>query len=146
MDREGEQETMKNNQTFFVGQKAFIQNGDELLLLINPRYKLDLPGGRIQEGETDLKKSFEREIEEETGLTIEIGKPFHTWIWELDMKRGPVFLVAHSCNYVSGEFRISKEHSDFMWVNKNTYKPVVKKYKEENPEICEAIEKYFSKQ
>ena len=57
-------------QTFHLGIKAIIQNeqGEVLLLKRLAREGWDLPGGRVQQGETPLG-TLRREIAEETGLT-----------------------------------------------------------------------------
>lgn len=136
---------MAKNQTFYVGQKVLIRKGDELLLLIDPRFGLDLPGGRIQEGEKDLNDSIQREIEEEIGLNVEIGEPAVTWTWQLKVEQHPVFLVGYESKYISGEIKLSAEHSEFHWVTKETYKILADKYREDNPEICEAIDRYFTR-
>jgi 8-oxo-dGTP pyrophosphatase MutT (NUDIX family) len=68
---------MKKDQVFSVGQKAFIEKNGEILVLILPNGMLDFPGGKIQEGETDLDIAFKREVKEETGLDIEIGQPLY---------------------------------------------------------------------
>ena len=99
----------------------------------------------MQEGEKDLKTSIHREIEEETGLVIKIGKPIATWTWQIKAEPHPVFLVGYDCKYISGEVKLSSEHSEFHWVTKNNYKDVTEKYKEENPEISEALDEYFGR-
>jgi 8-oxo-dGTP pyrophosphatase MutT (NUDIX family) len=71
---------MKEDALFYVGQKAFIKKGNEVLVLGDPTEGLDYPGGKIQEGETDLVESLKREIREETGLEIFVGEPFVTWM------------------------------------------------------------------
>lgn len=134
---------MADNQLFYVGQKAFIRKGNELLLLVDPIYGLDLPGGRIQEDESNLTEALQREIEEEIGLEIEIGKPMITWTWNLKVENKPTFLIGHDCVFLSGEITLSDEHSEFHWVTKETYLKLVDKYRKDNPEICEAIDLYF---
>ena len=134
---------MADNQLFYVGQKAFIRKGNELLLLIDPKCGLDLPGGRIQEGESNLIASFKREISEEIGLNISIGQPLTTWTWRLDKDQSPVLLIGYSCFYISGEIRLSSEHSEYLWLTKEASKQLLNKYRKDNPEICEAIDLYF---
>lgn len=135
---------MADNQLFYVGQKAFIRKGNELLLLVDPVYGLDLPGGRIQEGESNLTEALQREIEEEIGLEIEIGKPMVTWTWNLKVENKPTFLIGHDCTYLSGEIKLSDEHSDYRWVTQETYRAYIEQFRIENPEICIAIDDYFT--
>jgi len=135
---------MAKNQTFYVGQKVLIRKGEELLLLIDPRFELDLPGGRIQEGEKDLYASMQREIEEEIGLHVEIGTPVVTWTWQIKVEQHPVFLVGYESKYISGEIKLSEEHSEFLWVTKEAYKNLAGKYRKDNPEICDALDRYFA--
>lgn len=132
---------MAEDKQFFVGQKAFIEKNGELLILNDPFFGLDLPGGKIQEGETDFNESLRREVREETGLEIEIGEPFHTWYFELPKThkypRKHVFLVGYRCKYIHGKVTISDEHDKFQWVNKESYKNL--------PQTghTEALRKYF---
>jgi|ERR1035437_1319970 8-oxo-dGTP pyrophosphatase MutT (NUDIX family) len=121
---------MKDDQIFYVGQKALIRKGDDILTLGFPKPLpgIDFPGGKIQEGEVDVHEALKREVREEVGLEIKIGSPFATWInifpphHRLAGKK--VYLVAYECEYVSGEVTISNEHLDFRWVNKETYQEV----------------------
>ena len=48
---------MKNDQIFFVGQKAFIGKDNKVLVLFNTRNKIDFPGGKIQEGEEQIREA-----------------------------------------------------------------------------------------
>ncbi len=73
---------MPQDQLFYVAQKALIEKDGEILVLNDPQMGIDLPGGKIQIGETDIIKSLYREIEEETGLEVEIGEAFTTDYFE----------------------------------------------------------------
>lgn len=64
---------MNEDELFFVGQKAFIRKGDEVLVIHDPIEGLDFPGGKIQVGEENTFESLKREVREETGLEIQIG-------------------------------------------------------------------------
>src|SRR4030042_4668310 len=110
---------MAEDKLFYVGQKAFINKNDEVLVLFDPILGLDYPGGKIQEGETNFDVALKREVMEETGLEIEVGDPFARWYFEF----GPghrnagkkVFLIGYKCKYKSGEVKISEEHNKFKW-------------------------------
>jgi ADP-ribose pyrophosphatase YjhB (NUDIX family) len=63
-----------------VGVKAIVRSHTEILLIRrapgSPQYPgtWDLPGGAVESGET-LEGALEREIREETGLSVQIVKP-----------------------------------------------------------------------
>ena len=130
----------------FFSQKAFIEKDGKVLVLRDPKSLvhgqsgLDFPGGKYRCGqslETDLK----REVKDETGLEIEIGKPFYVWTTKglkRKTKNAHVVLVGFLCRYKSGTVKLSNEHDLFEWVNKNTYK----KWKE-NTQYYRVLEEYF---
>ncbi|MBI3589130.1 MAG: NUDIX hydrolase [Candidatus Liptonbacteria bacterium] len=133
---------MPEDKLFCVGQKAFINKNGEVLVVNDPQLGLDFPGGKIEEGEFDFNESMKREVREETGLEIEIGDPFFSWYFKYPLGSRnygkEVYLVGFKCKYVSGEVKISDEHSSFKWVNKNNYEVV-----KENSDYFRALEKYF---
>ena len=114
------------DEKFYIGQEAFINKSGKVLTLNDQEIGLDLPGGKIQIGETDFPSSLRREVREETGLEIKVGRPFVTWeIPMFEHYRGSrLFLVGYVCSYVSGEVKISNEHTSFEWVSKDTYKQI----------------------
>lgn len=133
---------MNDDQLMFVGQKAFIEKDGEILTLTDPKLGLDFPGGKIKEGEEDLIEALKREVREETTLEIEIGEPFVTWIVKFPpdhRNQGKVFLVGYKCKYISGEVKLSDEHSEYKWVNKNNFKEIIN-----GSGHSKALEKYFS--
>lgn len=120
---------MAQDQEFYVGQKAFISRpGGEVLVLLLKDNKVDLPGGKLQVGEEDLTAALQREVKEETGLTVTVKEPFYSWHFQFHEKHSQagkkVFLVAYMCEYVSGEVKISSEHTGYKWVNKENYKEI----------------------
>ncbi len=119
---------MAEDKTFYVGQKAFIEHEAKLLVLIDPAMGVDLPGGKIQVGEIDLDESLRREVREEAGLEIEVGRPFTRWYYEFKQTHRnagkQVYLVGFRCKLLSGEVKISNEHSRFEWVDAESYKPL----------------------
>jgi len=72
----------------FVATKAFIvYKGKVLLLKESAKYsdgtnaeRFDVVGGRIEPGQR-FDESLLREIKEETGLEVEIGRPFFVNEW-----------------------------------------------------------------
>lgn len=121
---------MKNDELFYVGQKAVIHKNGLVLILHDPIPKpghIDLPGGKIQEGERDFIKALQREVFEETNLRIKVNRPFYTNFWEFPKdsphrnKGKKIYLVYYDCEYVSGKVKISTEHDWYKWVNKDGY-------------------------
>jgi len=139
---------MNDDALFCVGQKAFIEKDGKVLILNDPGEGLDFPGGKIQEGEakdgdaSSLFRSLQREVREETGLEIKVGKPFVVWYHEFpkNYRNYPkvVYLVGFKCKYVSGEIKLSDEHNKFKWVDKNDYAEV-----DDGSDYFDALKKYF---
>lgn len=129
----------------YVGQKAFIKKGNKILVLRDPHYVkngqvgLDFPGGRFRYG-GDPEEELLREVDEETGLVIKVGKPFTVWTNKNHARvmPKPIYLIAFICTYQSGEVTLSDEHDKFEWVDKNTYK----NWHEDN-DYFKALDKYF---
>lgn len=128
---------MKQDELFYVGQKAFIQKEGKVLVLKDRNGNLDFPGGKIQEGETNYNKSIKREVFEETGLNITIGEPFYRWSF-IGTQKKHIFAIGFICKYVSGEVCLSKEHTDYKWVSKDAYKEL-----ENDSEDFKALEYFF---
>lgn len=140
---------MKEDALFCVGQKAFIEKDGKVLVLFDPVEGLDFPGGKIQEGEakdadaSSLVASLKREVIEETGLKIEVLDPFAVWYHEFPKEHRNygkvVYLVAFKAKYVSGDIKLSNEHDNFRWVDKNDYKEV-----DDGSDYFDVLEKYFN--
>ena len=128
----------------YVGQKAFINRNEQVLVLRDPNYAksgttgLDFPGGKYRWGK-DLKEELEREVFEETRLRIKIGRPFTVWTsYKVPGVKARIFLIGHLCQYKSGKVILSDEHNYFEWVDKKNYK----KWKESTG-FYRALRKYF---
>lgn len=79
--------------------------------------KYHMPGGRLNPGEPFLD-GLKREVDEETGLEIEIGSPVYVGEWWPVIKGVPNQIVAifFICKPVTIEVRLSEEHDDYQWV------------------------------
>lgn len=133
---------MANEKLFHVGIKALIENKQgQVLLLKAPAWKKgnveahwDIPGGRIQEGQS-VKAVLAREIEEETGIKkIESDKFFsavvsnHQIPFE-DKMLGLVLMVYKVKISNGSKIRLSEEHTDYEWVDKKeAVKRLAQKY------------------
>ena len=133
---------MKEDEVFYVGQKAFIKKGNEVLVLGDSHKKLDFPGGKIQEGEMDLAESLKREVREETSLEIKVGNPFATWVHILPAHHKnagkKVFLIGYKCEYVGGEIKLENKFDKFSWVTKENYKTL-----NNDDSYFKVLDKYF---
>ncbi|MFH1330133.1 MAG: NUDIX domain-containing protein [Actinomycetota bacterium] len=102
-----------------VAGKAIVRDGDRILLLQRAASGShdpglwELPGGKMAYGE-ELPDALAREVAEETGLTVTVGRPILTW----HFTKEPFWVtgVTFVCDLVGGEFRLSREHSAAVWL------------------------------
>jgi ADP-ribose pyrophosphatase len=78
-----------------------------------------IPGGRVKLGET-LQEAAEREILEETGITIRAREPVYTFDYiEVDGSSRPRFhyvIIDLIADVVGGEIRAGDDAADVRWV------------------------------
>jgi 8-oxo-dGTP pyrophosphatase MutT (NUDIX family) len=123
---------MAEDALFWVGQKAFIEKDGKVLVLNDPIWGFDIPGGKIQNGEwisgdaVSLSESLKREVMEETGLDISIGEPFVVSCkgYPVDHPRATngVYFVGFRCKCLSGDVDLNEEHDTFRWIDESEYK------------------------
>ena len=115
----------------FVATKAFIIcDGKVLLLKESSKYEdgvnegtFDVVGGRVEPGQR-FDESLLREIKEETGLEVRVGRPFFVNEWRPKV-RGEQWQIVGTffeCFTDSEDVKLSKDHSDFIWIDPKDYK------------------------
>ena len=70
--------------------------GSEVVLLLNERQQWELPGGRIELGETSVE-CLAREILEELSIRVRVGSPIDTYLFEV-LPAKHVFIVTYRCS------------------------------------------------
>ena len=107
-----------------VAVGAVVFNKGKLLLVLRAKPPAEnywtIPGGCVELGET-LQEAAEREIREETGLTIQAREPVYTFdLIERDANGAILFhyvIVDLAAHYVSGELRPGDDATDVCWAS-----------------------------
>lgn len=105
--------------------KAFIKHNGKILILRESKDysdgtnvgRYDVPGGRVKFGE-GWKDGLLREIKEETGLVVRIGRPFDVAEWR-PVKNGVerhVVATFFECFSDSDSVNLSKDHDGREWI------------------------------
>ena len=101
--------------TYPVSIKGVLVLGERVLLVKNPRDEWELPGGRVDEGESHAQ-TLAREFAEELSIAVAVGKLIDSYVFEvIPGKR--VSIVTYGCT-LAGDFapRLSAEHSEHcLW-------------------------------
>jgi ADP-ribose pyrophosphatase YjhB (NUDIX family) len=88
---------------------VFATPAGEVVLLMNERDEWELPGGRIEIGETP-RECVEREIREELDVAVTAGELLDSYLFEVIPEKH-VFIETYACVLTSAfEPRISEEH------------------------------------
>ncbi|MDD5254245.1 MAG: NUDIX domain-containing protein [Candidatus Nanoarchaeia archaeon] len=120
----------KNN--FSLAAKAFIIDDDKLLILKRTPNNIqspsiwEVPGGRMNKDETP-EEGLLREVKEETNLEIEILEHISTRKFTRFDKQRIKMLVFLS-KPLSKEIKLSKEHTDYEWINLENGKEKITKF------------------
>lgn len=115
----------------WVATKAFIiYQGKLLVIRESSKYsdgtqagKYGEVGGRVTPGE-DFRDSLIREVKEETGLDIIIGKPFFVNEWR-PVVRGEQWQIVgifFECFADTDKVVLSEDHDDYKWINPVNWK------------------------
>ncbi len=109
----------------FVATKALIVHEGKLLFLRESsgygdgtqEGRYDVPGGRVQPGER-FDESLPREIQEETGLSVAMERPFHMDEWRPEVRGEHWQIIAtfFLCKADSEDVTLSEDHDSYVWV------------------------------
>lgn len=81
---------------FPVSVKGVVARAGRTLLLHNERDEWELPGGRLELGETP-EQCVVREIHEETGWQVRPGPILDSWLYYIEAAERHVFIVTYGC-------------------------------------------------
>lgn len=128
-----------------VAVKALIlDNGKLLLLQRNPKLRKednwDLPGGLLEEDETEAVALF-REVKEEINQEIKIIKQSGTWSFKRTYDGQTISVHNYLCRIKSNNptITLSDEHISYEWINPSD----ICKYKLKDKSLAESILKEF---
>jgi 8-oxo-dGTP diphosphatase len=113
-----------------MATRAFIiHEGKVLIIREAPSYKYatnigkyDFPGGKVRLGET-MAEGLKREVKEESGLDVKVGKPFYADEWSpvRDGVTIQIFGVFIKCTIDDPEVVLDKDHDDYKWIDPADY-------------------------
>ena len=94
-----------------VSVKGVLLIEGKAVLVRNDKVEWELPGGRIEVGETP-QQALEREYEEEVAVKVEAARILDSYLFEV-LPGKHVFIVTYGCR-LRGEFKpaLSEEHSE----------------------------------
>lgn len=116
----------------FVATKAFVSYGGKILILREAKgYAegtntgfFDVPGGRVNPGER-FDECLKREVKEETGLEVSVGRPFFVNEWRPVVKgeQWQVVGIFFECITDAEDVILGPDHSEYKWIDpKNSLK------------------------
>jgi ADP-ribose pyrophosphatase YjhB (NUDIX family) len=85
-----------------VSVKGVVARDGQILLLHNERGEWELPGGRLEIGESP-EHCVVREIAEETGWAVTAGPILDAWVYHITQAGKHVLIVTYACRLSPGQ-------------------------------------------
>jgi mutator protein MutT len=99
---------------FPVSVKGVIIRNTQVILLQNERAEWELPGGKLEPGESP-QVCVVREIAEELGLDVEVARILDSWVYEITPEVR-VLIVTYGCRERTYRAPVlSHEHKQLGW-------------------------------
>src|SRR3989338_3228687 len=105
---------------FKIPQKAIIRDNSKYLIIKRAPDSStypncwDFPGGKLEQGENPYE-ALKREVREETGLDVEVGKP--EFVFSENPKNWVCF-ICYNCKARAGKIKLSNEHTEYRWAGR----------------------------
>ena len=100
---------------FPVSVKGIVVRDGAVVLLRNRRDEWELPGGKLELGESP-ERCVAREIEEELGLDVEPDVLVDSWVYTITPGTHVLMLVYGCTERVTREAVLSDEHTRLDWI------------------------------
>ncbi len=98
-----------------ISVKGVVIRRGRVLVLRNERGEWELPGGRLDDGETP-EEALVREMREETGLSATVTSLVDAWVFQVT-PREKVLILQYACRLKGARaVTISHEHSEHTWL------------------------------
>lgn len=114
----------------FIATKAFIAFSEKVLIVKESQAyadgtnmgKFDVVGGRVKPGQK-FKQSLKREVLEETGLSIKIGKPFfvNETNHSIRHEKWHIIRIFFACQATTNKVKLSQDHKEFRWIDPSKF-------------------------
>jgi len=97
-----------------ISVKAALVDGDRVCLLLNERDQWELPGGRLEAGESP-EACLAREVREELGIEVSVDGLLDARFFQ-PVPEKQIFIVVYRCSRLTGaEPVLSAEHRELGW-------------------------------